>query len=159
MPYFFRRTIESILITVVSSLPFYFLAKLRLVPSIVIFYILLFGLSAVVFLFLSDIVLREYLMAVDDYKIYLRTNLLLFAIQVILCFIGLKFFSSDMYTLFYGFTKPLRVFGVPASISALIFWVIHLVQILLYPVFRAKVRAEIKEIKRIEREERENTDL
>ncbi len=152
LPFFGRRFIEAICIMLIASIPIYLLAKTGYLPTNLPFaftYGILFTVSAVIFLFLSVTSLRRYLIAVDDVKIYFVTNIIILIIQGIFCLVGLKWFSDDLYTALFGYTKPLRLIdmGRWGNVwSAAIFWFVHFMQILSIPVLRARVKKELDEM-------------
>jgi len=159
LPFFTRRFIETIFIMLASSLPIYLIAKSGFIPSNLLFYIILFTASAVIFLALSTAALRTYLVAVDDVKIYFLTNGILLIMQGLFCIAGLKWFSGDLYTALFGYTKALRAFGVGNVKAAAIFWFVHFIQIVIIPVIRAKVQKEIAEMVQMEEKEQNSTNL
>lgn len=131
-----RRIVETVAVMLISSLPFYFLAAYEIIPSQIIFYLLCFGTSAVVFLILSYICLRAHMLKVENTFDYFVMNMPLFIIQGLVNLYGLEYFSGDLYTALFGYTKPLRIFGVSPLYSAFVFYVLYFVVIVFVPVCR-----------------------
>lgn len=162
MPFFSRRLTETIAIMLVSSIPVFLISLIVPVPSMFwyeVMYIGLFGLSAALYLWLSTVVLRAHLLAVFDVKPYILTNCTILILQGLFCIAGLLWFPSNLYTAFFGYTKPFRriilmiAMNMPqyfgwltvtklAWISAIIFWLIHFIQIIIIPVIRARIQKE-----------------
>ncbi len=160
MPFFFRRVLETIAIILVSSLPIYLLAKTGFIPNdtpqfFKIVYVTLFTLSAVIYLWLSTDALRIYLVAVGDAKTYFITNITILILQGLFCIVGLKWFDPELYTAFFGFTKPLRMFGIGKVKSAAIFWMVHAAQIAIIPTIRLFVKKELDKMEELVRRKNE----
>lgn len=112
MPFFRRRLLETAAITLISSVPVYAVYKMGLINSTVGMYFLSFSVSALIFLIFSAVFSYIYAMSVLDMKVYWKTGAVLLAIEVAVCALFMKFASNEIYTMVYGFTKPLRVVSI-----------------------------------------------
>ena len=140
MPVFIRRLIETVIITLISSLPIYILLKIQIIYPSKFGSFLAFLISALIFLKLNAVVLKSHLMNMLNCKVYLKTNIILYIIQVGVCYILMYFTDANTYTALFGFTRVFFVF-IPLLgkspilrnvISAALFWVIYFFQIIYY---------------------------
>ena len=130
--YLFRRIIEALIITLISSCSVYILVIADIIPSTRGGYIGGFGASALIFLILNYIVLYAHFWALRFNIIkYLAVNLSILGVMTALSLIGLEHFSSGVYTAFFGYTKPFRqMFDMTAFSSACVFWALYLILII-----------------------------
>lgn len=130
MPYLLRRFIETLVIILLSSFPIYVIAKLEVLPDMRSAYLVLYGISSIIFLVLTFFVLRAYLATVRNLRLYLITNTMLLLIQVVLWIAALLFFSDDLYTAFFGYTKVFRAFDLSPAVSGIIIYTIYFIMMI-----------------------------
>ena len=133
MFFFTRRIIESIIITLISSVPIYLIYKLGFIPNTKLAYLISFSIGTIVFLGLNYFVLPAHLMAVRGSNIrYILVNGTICALLAGASLLMRHFnVSGDMYTALFGFTKVFAAFDIPATISAILFCGIYLGEIML----------------------------
>ncbi len=126
--YFLRRILEVFGTSLLSSCVLFILILANLIPATRAAYIVVFTISAMVFLVLNYFALFRHFWALTfDIKKYLTVNLSIFAFFVISSLITLRFGSPELFTAFFGYTKPLRQILTISNLSAtLIFWAVYL---------------------------------
>ena len=138
--YFLKRLEETVIISMISSLPIYILFRLGLVLTTKIEAFIAFFISAFAFYILNGLCLKRHLAHTLNRKMYLYMNLMLFAVQLAICFLCIGFGNIGTYVAFFGYSKLFRVF-LPdpfsdsmayAFVSAGIFYFLYLGMILYF---------------------------
>ncbi len=128
---FWRRLLEVIIINFICSLPISILLLIGMIPSRLFFWGA--GLSAVVFVILNIICLRDYILFKGSIKIYFAVNYLVYFIYAVVS-LGLYLLLPEMvYNLLFLQTSFLEQFCGFNWVSVLVFHLIIFLVILLAP--------------------------
>ena len=136
MMWLLRRILETAVITVVSSFPMYIVIIMNLFPVNKFTYLVIFGISALAFYILNVGVLRRHIMGTESGLKYFAVNIPIWLAITAFSFFALEHFSSYAYTAFFGFTKAVNALGVKKEWSAMIFWLVYLLEIIYIPAER-----------------------
>jgi hypothetical protein len=131
-----RRIIETIIITIISSIPIFILIKVGFVAKTNSAMVTAYAVDAFIFYILNAFVLRGHLIAVKSVKKYFLANLLILAVHGAACVFAKKFMPNVVYEAFFGFTSLFCYLYMPRKLSVTIIYFLTLLEICFFPVDR-----------------------
>lgn len=131
-----RRLFETLVITVIASVPAYILIKCGFVANTNSARGIMYALSACVFYLLHLYVLRKHLIAVGKTSVYLAVNFGIWALHGALCVIVKKYVGISVYETFFGFTSMFCYLYFPRKLSVTLIYLAYAAEIIFFPLDR-----------------------
>ncbi|MBQ3054458.1 MAG: hypothetical protein IJC89_06135 [Clostridia bacterium] len=161
-----RRITETAVIEVISSVLIYLIVISDSIPDTIKSYVAIYTISALVFLALTGFVLKSHYRALyKRTKRYLKVNLSIFFIHGVFNIIGLKYFSDNLYTALFGYTKPLRpifkMYNIPHGnvLSSMAFFGVYFLVIIGIAIWKCEKRKTKEEPPKTDNKVTDETSL
>ncbi|MGN0164077.1 MAG: hypothetical protein ACI4EA_10955 [Candidatus Ornithomonoglobus sp.] len=134
--YIKRRLIETLIISLISTVPIYLLIKSGFVAKTNSAMGMVFAISAFIFYFLHLFAFKRHLIAVEKTSSYLIVNFGILAIHAALCVIFKKFIGISAYETFFGFTSMFCYLYLPRKLSVTLIYLAYAAEIFFFPIDR-----------------------
>ncbi len=158
----FSRLLRGFVISTATSLPFFLLISLNIVGDTQAVPLFLSALSALLFFSLNASAMRRHLQSVDELKSYFVTELVTFALQLIVCELLIFGSAGNAYAALYMPVMLPETLGMSRLSAIIPVFALYLALIFVFPVERdleyRRIMAELGEDEDGEEEEDEDEE-